>query len=107
MQFPNFKPDLRAVHTRDLNFILWLKIFVHFDGQLQALHFILSCVPSYTSYQDPRPALTVGSPLLSYINVRLLELLPMGLSLGEGTSFYKGGIPSAGPRWFRRLSLSR
>ena len=26
------RPDLRVVHMRDLNFVLWSKIFVHTDG---------------------------------------------------------------------------
>ena len=36
-----FKPDLRVVHVRDLNFILSSEIFVHLDGQLRASHLIL------------------------------------------------------------------
>lgn len=27
-----FRLDLRVVHVRDLNFILWFEIFVHTDG---------------------------------------------------------------------------
>ena len=29
-----FKKDLRVIHVRDLNFVLRLEIFVHWDGQL-------------------------------------------------------------------------
>ena len=31
-----FRLDLRVVHVRDLNFILWFEIFVYTDGQLRA-----------------------------------------------------------------------
>lgn len=49
-----FKGDLNAAHSQDLNFVLRLDIFVHFDGQLRASHLILNYVPSYTRYQDYR-----------------------------------------------------
>ena len=78
-----FKPDCNAIHIRDLNFVLRSKIFVHFDGQLQASHLILSCTVAYTNFQDPRQALTVGSPLLSYLDVRLHNFLPPGLTVSE------------------------
>ena len=78
-----FKSDLNVVHARDLNFVLRSEIFVHYDGQLRAPHLILECTPSYTSYQDLGQALTVGSPLLSYLNMRLHNFLPRGLMLGE------------------------
>ena len=44
-----FKPDNRAVHVRDLNFVLRLEIFVHTDRQLQASHLILGCNPVYST----------------------------------------------------------
>ena len=78
-----FKTDINVVHVRDLNFVLRLEIFVHYDEQLRATHLILGCVPSYTSYQDLRPALTVESPLLSYIDVRLPRFLLKGFTMGE------------------------
>ena len=78
-----FKSDLHTVHVKDPNFVLRSKIFVHYNKQLRASHLILSCVPSYTSYQDPRLALTVNSPLLSYINVRLPRFLLRGLTVSE------------------------
>ena len=59
----------------ELNFILHLEIFIHYDWQLRASHLILGCVPSYTSYQDSLGTLTVGSPLLSYFDIRLPEFL--------------------------------
>ena len=81
-----FKMDINVVHIRDLNFVLCLEIFVHYDEQLRATHLILGYVPwfpSYTSYRDPRLALAVGSPLLSYIDVRLPGLLLKGLIMWE------------------------
>ena len=62
-----FKPDSNAVHMWDLNFVLRSAIFVHYNDQLRASYLILSCTLIYTSYQDPGQALTVDSPLLSYI----------------------------------------
>ena len=70
---------------------------MHFDGQLRASHLILSCVPSYTSYQDPRSTLTVGSPLMSHIDIRLPRFLPRGLTVGEAQE--------RGPRFIREDSL--
>lgn len=67
----HFRPDLSVVRPRDLNFLLHSEIFVHYDSQLRASCLILGCVPSYTSYQDPSQALTIGNPLLLYINVHL------------------------------------
>ena len=46
-----FVSDLIAVQVKDLNFVLRLEIFVHFDGQLRASYLILGCTPIYTSYQ--------------------------------------------------------
>ena len=68
---------------QDLNFVIRFEIFVHFDGQLRATHLILDHTPAYTSFQDPSHELTVGSPLLSYLDVRLRGFLPKGLTLGE------------------------
>lgn len=68
---------------QDLNFVIRFEIFVHFDGQLRATHLILGHTPAYTSFQDPSHELTVGSPLLSYLDVRLRGFLPKGLTLGE------------------------
>ena len=65
-----FKPDRNAIHVWDLNFVLRSEIFVHFDDQLRASHLILGCTLAYTSFQDQRQVLTVGSPLLSYLDVR-------------------------------------
>ena len=56
---------------------------MHYDWQLRASHLIFDCVPSYTSYQDPILALIVGSPLLSYIEIRLPVVLPRGLIVGK------------------------
>ena len=56
---------------------------MHYDGQLRASHLILRCVPSYTSYQDSLGALTVGSPILSYLGVWLPEFLQHRLTSGE------------------------
>ena len=70
---------------------------MHFDGQLRASHLILSCIPSYTSYQDTRSTLTVGSPLLSYVDVCLPRFLPRGLIVGEAKE--------RGPRFIREGSL--
>lgn len=55
-----FKPNPNAIKVRDLNFLLCSEIFMHYGSQLRASHLILNCTPSYTSYQDPRQALTVG-----------------------------------------------
>lgn len=60
-----------------------IKIFIYYDGQLRASQLILGCTPVYTRYQDPGQALTVGSPLLSYLDVRHKGFLPLGLTLGE------------------------
>ena len=40
-----FKPGLKVVQVRDLNFILRSEIFVHSDRQLQASHPILGYNP--------------------------------------------------------------
>ena len=92
-----FKPDINAVHVRDLNFVLKSEIFVHYDSQLQASHLIFDCTPVYTSYQDLGQALIVDSPLLSYIDVRHRGFLPPGLTVGEARDL--------GPRLIRLGSL--
>ena len=56
---------------------------MHYDDQLRASHLILSCVPSYTSYQDSSSALTVGSPLLSYLDIRLSRFWPNRITSGK------------------------
>nr|XP_023891793.1 uncharacterized protein LOC112003810 [Quercus suber] len=82
---------------RDLNFVLRSEIFVHSNSQLRASHLILGCTPAYTSFQDPGQALTVGSPLLSYLDVQLRYFLPRGLMHGEAWRL--------GPRQIREGSL--
>ena len=91
------QPDLSVVWARELNFILHLEIFVHYDGQLRASHLILGCVPSYTSYQDSSGTLTIGSPLLSYFDIQLLEFLLHRLTCDE--------VKHQGPRRVRQGSL--
>ena len=75
--------DLNAINVRDLNFVLRSEIFVHFDRQLQASHLILGCTPVYTSYQPFGQALTVGSPLLSYLDVWHQGFFPPRLTISE------------------------
>ena len=58
---------------------------------------ILCCVPSYTSYQDSLGVLTVNSPLLSYLDVRLPRFLLNKLTSGEARCY--------GPRIVRQDSL--
>ena len=78
-----FRLDINVVRVQELNFVPRSEIFVHYNGQLRASHLILGCVPSYTSYQDLSSALTVGSPLLSYLDVHLPGFLLQGLTSGE------------------------
>ena len=92
-----FQLDISVVRARELNFVLRSEIFVHYDGQLRASHLILGCVPSYTSYQDSSSALIVGSPLLSYLDIRLQGFLPKGLTTSEARHL--------GPRLVRQDSL--
>ncbi|XP_050241064.1 uncharacterized protein LOC126689958 [Quercus robur] len=47
-----FTQDLRAVHVKDLNFVLRSEIFVHWDGQLRASHLILGVEPVYSTWQS-------------------------------------------------------
>ena len=44
---------------------------------------VFGYVPSYTSYQDSSGALTIESPLLSYLDVRLPGFLPQAMTSGE------------------------
>ena len=91
IDFPSFQTavskklqsDLSIIRTRELNFILRSKICVHYNGKLRASHLILGCMPSYTSYQDSLGALTVGSPLLSDLDVRLQGFMPHKLTSGK------------------------
>ena len=78
-----FKPDIRVVHVRDLNFVLRSEIFVHTDGQLRASHLILGVNPVYSTWQPFSQALLVDSPLISYIDVRHANFLPPRLTAGE------------------------
>lgn len=78
-----FQSDLSIIRTRELNFILRSKICVHYNGKLRASHLILGCMPSYTSYQDSLGALTVGSPLLFDLDVRLQGFMPHKLTSGK------------------------
>lgn len=78
-----FRPDISIMRIKELNFLLCLEIFMHFNRQLRASHLILGYVPSYTSYQDSSSILTVGSPLLSYLDVRLLGFLLQSLNSEE------------------------
>ena len=73
------------------------EIFVHYDGQLRVSDLIFGYVPFYTSYQYSSGALMVGSPLLSYLNVRLPGFLSSGLTSGE--------VRHQGPRRVRQGSL--
>ena len=68
------------------------EIFVHYDGQL-----ILGCVPSYMSYQDSSGALTIGSSLLSYLDMRIPGFLLHKLTSWEARHL--------GPRIARANSL--
>ena len=78
-----FRPNLRVVHVRNLNFILRSEIFMHSEGQLRASHLILGCNFVYTTWQPFRPALLVDSPLLSYIDVRHANFLSLSLTVSE------------------------
>lgn len=70
---------------------------MHYDRKLRASHLILGCVPSYTSYQDLSSALTVGSLLLSFLDIWMPGFLPKGLTSGEARHL--------GPRLVRHGSL--
>ena len=82
-----FVPDIRAVHAKDLNFILRSEIYVHWDGQLRASHLILGVEPVYSTWQPFKQALLVDSPLLSYIDVRYVNFLLPKLTTGEAREF--------------------
>ena len=78
-----FTQDLRVIHVRDLNFILSFEIFIHWDGQLQVSHLILSVELVYSAWQPFKQALLVNNPLLSYIDVRHANFLPPRFTVGE------------------------
>ena len=82
-----FVQDLRAVHVKDLNFVLRSEIYVHWDGQLWASHLILGVEPVYSTWQPFKQALIVNSYLLSYVNVRYVNFLPPKLTTGEAREF--------------------
>ena len=63
--------------------MLRLEIFVHWDKQLRASHLILRIDPVYSTWQAFGQALLVDSPLLSYIDVRYVNFLPLRLIVGE------------------------
>ena len=71
------------MHVRDLNFVLRSKIFVHMSRQLRASHLILGCTPVYKTWQPFSQALSVDSPLLSYIDVRHANFLPPSLTTSK------------------------
>lgn len=75
------------MHVRVLNFVLWSEIFVNFDKQLQASHLILGCNLVYSTWQPFRQALSMGSPLLSYIDMRHPNFLSPNLTVGEARDF--------------------
>lgn len=78
-----FRPNIRVMHMRDLNFMLRSEIFVNFDEKLRASHLILGCTLVYTSYQPFGQALLVNNPVLSYIDVQHPNFLPPNLAVGE------------------------
>ena len=82
-----FVQDIRTVHAKDLNFILRSEIYVHWDGQLWASHLILGIEPVYSTWQNFKQALLVDNPLLSYIDVRYANFLPLKLTTGEARDF--------------------
>ena len=82
-----FIQDLRAVHVKDLNFVLRSEIYVHWDGQLWASHLILGVEPVYSTWQPFKQALIVDSPLLSYIDVRYVNFLPPKLTTRKAREF--------------------
>ena len=82
-----FVPDIRTVHAKDLNFIFRSEIYVHWDRQLRASHLILGVEPVYSTWQNFKQALLVDNPLLSYIDVRYANFLPLKLTTGEARDF--------------------
>ena len=78
-----FIQDLSVVHVRDLNFMLRFEIFVHTDEQLQASHLILGVHPVYRTWKPFSQAISLDSPLLSYIDVRHANFLPPSLTTSE------------------------
>ena len=78
-----FKKDLRVIYVQDLNFVLRLEIFVHWNEQLRASHLILGLEPVYSTWQAFGQALLVDSPLLSYIDIWHANFIPPKLTAGE------------------------
>ena len=78
-----FIQDLSVVHVRDLNFMLRFEIFVHTDEQLQESHLILGVHPVYRTWKPFSQAISLDSPLLSYIDVRHANFLPPSLTTSE------------------------
>ena len=72
---------------RDLNFVLRFEIFFHTDGQLQASHLILGVHSVYRFWKPFSQAISLDSPLLSYIDVRHANFLPPSLTIGEVQDF--------------------
>lgn len=70
---------------------------MHYDRWLRASLQILGCTPFYTSYKYSSGDLLVGSPLLLYLDVRLLGFLPPGLTSGEARQI--------GPQLYRHDSF--
>ena len=62
---------------------------MHWEGQLRASHLILGVEPFYSTWQPFRQALLVDSPLLSYIDVRHANFLPLRLIVGEAKELGK------------------
>ena len=71
------------MHVQDLNFVLRSEIFVYTDGQLRASHLILGCTLVYKTWQPFSQALSVDSPLLSYIDVQHANFLSPSLTTDE------------------------
>ena len=71
------------MYVRDLNFVMQSEIFVNFVGQLRASHLILNSFLVYSTWQPFRQALLVDSPLLSYIDMRHPNFLPLNLTVGK------------------------
>lgn len=67
------------------------------DGQLWASYLILGCNLVYSTWQPFEQALLVDSPLLSYIDVRHPNFLPLTLIVGKAREF--------GPQLVRAESL--
>ena len=62
---------------------------MHWDRQLRVLHLILGVELVYSTWQSFKQAPLVDSPLLSYIDVRYANFLPLKLMTGEVREFGK------------------